>query len=64
MKYEVQWVRVEHQVALIEVEAEDEDEAKAKAIKVARSNAIEDYEFDVVYADEFVNDVEEVDDAI
>ena len=58
--YEVQWVRVEHQVAIIEVQAKDEAEAHTKAVEIARSNAIEDYEFDVVYADEFVNDVEEV----
>ena len=58
--YEVQWVRVEHQVAIIEVQAEDEEDATEKAREIARSTAIEDYEFDVVYADEFVNDVEEV----
>lgn len=58
--YEVQWVRVEHQVAIIEVQAKDEAEAHTKAVEVARSNAIEDYEFDVVYADEFVNDINEV----
>ena len=60
MKYEVQWVRVEHKVALIEVDAKDKNEAHVKAVEIARSNAIKDYEFDVVYADEFVNDINEV----
>lgn len=60
MKYEVQWVRVEHQVTLIEVDAENETEAAEKAQKIARSNGFEDYEYDVVYADEFVNDINEV----
>ena len=58
--YEVQWVRVEHQVTLIEVQAKDEEDAAEKAQEVARSSGFEDYEYDVVYADEFVNDVEEV----
>lgn len=58
--YEVQWVRVEHQVTLIEVLAENEEDAAKKAQEVARSAGFEDYEYDVVYADEFANDVEEV----
>lgn len=58
--YEVQWVRVEHQVTLIEVQAENEEDAAKKAQEVARIAGFEDYEYDVVYADEFVNDVEEV----
>ena len=58
--YEVQWVRVEHQVTLIEVQAKNETEAAEKAQKIARSSGFEDYEFDVVYADEFVNDISEV----
>lgn len=58
--YEVQWVRVEHQVTLIEVQAKDEGDAVKKAQEIARSSGFEDYEYDVVYADEFANDVEEV----
>lgn len=58
--YEVQWVRVEHQVTLIEVQAKDEEEAATIAREIAGSHGFEDYEYDVVYADEFVNDVEEV----
>ena len=58
--YEVQWVRVEHQVTLIEVQADNEEDAAKKAQEIARSAGFEDYEYDVVYADEFANDVEEV----
>lgn len=58
--YEVQWVRVEHQVTLIEVQAKNEEDAAKKAQEIARSSGFEDYEYDVVYADEFANDVEEV----
>lgn len=56
--YEVQWVRIEHQVTLIEVKANDEDEAAEKAKAIAHSAPFGAYEFDVVHADEFVNDIE------
>lgn len=61
-KYEVQWVRVEHRVWTLDIEAEDRDEAYRKAREFARStefnNIIEDYE--ITHADEFVNDIDEV----
>jgi len=56
--YEVQWVRVEHHVALIQVKADNRDEAVKQARAIAMSNAIEEYETDLVYAEEFANDVE------
>lgn len=58
--YEVQWVRVEHQVYTIEVQAEDEEDAAKKAKELARSESFDSDDYEVVYADEFVNDVEEV----
>ena len=58
--YEVQWVRVEHQVTLIEVQANDEEDAAEKARAFARSEEFSVFDHEVVYADEFVNDVEEV----
>ena len=58
--YEVQWVRVEHQVYTIEVQAEDEEDAAKKAKELARSEPFDSDDYEVVYADEFVNDVEEV----
>lgn len=60
MKYEVQWVRVEHQAYTIEVEANDEAEAHTKAVAFARSSEFDADDYDVVYADEFVNDISEV----
>ena len=58
--YEVQWVRVEHQAYTIEVQAHDKNEAHTKAVAFARSSAFDADDYEVVYADEFVNDVEEV----
>lgn len=58
--YEVQWVRVEHQATLIEVQAHDKNEAHTKAVAFARSSAFDADDYDVVYADEFVNDINEV----
>lgn len=55
--YEVHWVRVENKVAMIQVQAANREEAEDKAREIAMSNAIEDYEFECVYAEEFVNDV-------
>ena len=60
MKYEVQWVRVEHQVTLIEVDAENETEAAEKAKAFAHSDKFSAFDYEVVYADEFVNDINEV----
>lgn len=62
MKYEIEWVRVEHQVWTFEVEAKDEDEAADKARKFVLSSKFNDIadDYKVVYADEFVNGVEEV----
>ena len=58
--YEVQWVRVEHKVAVIEVHAQNPEDAADAAREVIKNNGLEDYELEVVYADEFINDVEEV----
>ena len=65
-KYRVQWVRVEHQVWEVEIEAADEDEANAKAKQFARSKEFEQIagDYEVVYADEFINDVEKCDEDV
>ena len=58
--YEVQWVRVEHQAYTITVKAKNKNEAQNKAVVFARSIDFDADDYEVVYADEFVNDVEEV----
>ena len=60
--YEVQWVRVEHQVWTFEIEAEDEEDAAEKAREFSLSSKFNDMaeDYEVVYADEFANDIEEI----
>lgn len=53
MKYQVQYVRIENHLYLIEVEAENEKEAEKKASE--EFSGSENYE--VVHAEEFVRDV-------
>jgi hypothetical protein len=55
-KFKVPYVRIEHQVYIFEVEAENQDQAE----NIARElyNGSENY--DVVYAEEFIQDVEEI----
>jgi hypothetical protein len=55
-KFLVQYVRVEHQVYFLEVEAEDEEHAESVA--AIEFTGSEDYE--VVHAEEFINQVDEV----
>ena len=61
MKYQVHYVRIEHQLYLIEVEADSADEAEEKAEEMYCNDELPDYDnYKVVHADEFVNNVEEV----
>jgi hypothetical protein len=55
-KYQVQYVRIEHQVYFLEVEAEDEEHAESVA--AIEFTGSEDYK--VVHAEEFINQVDEV----
>ena len=61
MRYEVQYARIEHQVYLLEVEADSVEEAEEKA----EEEFTGDEEYEVVHAEEFVlevNNLEEVED--
>lgn len=53
MKYQVQYVRIENHLYLLEVEAENEKEAEKKANE--EFSGSENYE--VVHAEEFIHDV-------
>ena len=55
-KFKVPYVRIEHQVYIFEVEAEDQEQAESIARELY--NVSENY--DVVYAEEFIQDVEEI----
>jgi hypothetical protein len=55
-KFKVPYVRIEHQVYIFEVEAEDQEQAENMARELY--NGSENY--DVVYAEEFIQDVEEI----
>jgi hypothetical protein len=60
-KYDVHYVRIEHQLYLIEVEADSKDEAEEKAEKLFCDDGLEDYDnYKVVHAEEFVNQIDEV----
>lgn len=55
-KFKVPYVRIEHQVTFFEIEAEDQEQAENMARELY--NGSENY--DVVYAEEFIQDVEEI----
>jgi len=55
-KFEVQYVRIEHQVYFLEVEAEDEDDAE----DVAHNEFTGSEKYKVVHAEEFIQDVKEL----
>lgn len=55
-KYLVHYVRIEHQVYLIEVEAESKEQAEI----VANEQFSGSENYNVVHAEEFINQVDEV----
>jgi hypothetical protein len=55
-KFEVQYVRIEHQVYFLEVEAENEDDAE----DVAQDEFTGSENYKVVHAEEFIQDVKEL----
>ena len=55
-KFIVPYVRIEHQVYFLEVEAEDEDAAE----DVAREQFDGSGEYKVVHAEEFIQDIKEM----
>lgn len=58
MKYLVHYVRIEHYVYRLEVEAHSIDHAK----DIAKEQFTGDEEYKVVHAEEFINEVEELED--
>jgi hypothetical protein len=55
-KFDIQYARIEHQVYLLEVEAENEEQAR----KLAREQFTGDEDYKVVHAEEFINQVNEI----
>lgn len=55
-KFDVQYARIEHFVYLLEVEAESEEQAR----KLAREQFTGDEEYKLVHAEEFINQVDEI----
>jgi hypothetical protein len=55
-KFKVPYVRIEHQVTFFEVEAEDEIQAEEMVREI--HTGLENYE--VVHAEEFIQDIEEI----
>jgi hypothetical protein len=58
MKYLVHYVRIEHQVYLLEVEANSKDEAE----DIAEEEFTGSEKYEVVHAEEFINQVDELED--
>ena len=56
MKYRVHYVRIEHQVYRLEVEADSPEHAK----DIAEQEFTGSENYDVVHAEEFINQVDEV----
>jgi len=57
-KYLVHYVRIEHQVYLFEVEANSKDQAE----ELAKEQFTGDENYNVVHAEEFINQVDELED--
>jgi len=55
-KFDVQYARIEHFVYLLEVEAENEEQAR----NIAREQFTGDEDYKVVHAEEFINQVNEI----
>ena len=55
-KFKVPYVRIEHQVYMLEVEAEDEESAEEKA----RESFDGGDNYTVVHSEEFIQDIEEI----
>ena len=53
--YQVQYVRIEHQVYFLEIEAESEDEAE----EIAEDEFDGSGDYKVVHAEEFIQEVKE-----
>ena len=58
MKYRVHYVRIEHQVYLLEVEADSPEHAE----EVAEHEFSGSENYQVVHAEEFINQVDELED--
>ncbi len=56
MKYLVHYVRIEHQVYRLEVEADSPEHAE----EIAKDEFTGDEPYEVVHAEEFINQVDEV----
>jgi hypothetical protein len=59
-KYQVQYVRIEHQVYFLEVEAENEEDAE----EIAEEEFTGSENYRVVHAEEFIQDVKEMKEAV
>lgn len=57
-KYLVHYVRIEHQVYLLEVQANSKDQAE----ELAKEQFTGDENYNVVHAEEFINQVDELED--
>ena len=56
MKYRVHYVRIEHQLYLLEVEANSPEEAEA----IAEQEFSGSEKYEVVHAEEFINQVDQI----
>jgi len=55
-KYQVQYARIEHQIYYLEVYAKDEEQAE----EIASDQFTGSENYEVVHAEEFINQVDEV----
>lgn len=57
MKYQVQYVRIEHQIYTLEVEADSEDQAENKADEMFCNGDYDADSYNVVHAEEYIQQV-------
>ena len=59
-KFDVQYARIEHQVYFLEVDTETEEQAR----ELARQQFTGDEDYRVVHAEEFINQIDEIEVAL
>ena len=62
MKYQVQYVRIEHQIYTLEVEADSKDQAEDKADEMFCDGDYDADSYNVVHAEEYIQQVDELED--
>lgn len=59
-KFQVQFVRIEHNVHTFYIEADSEDDVRDLADEYVNSDEFDWDDYETVHADEYINDIQEM----